>query len=128
MARNIRFVDNLKVGSYAVESNVTSTNIENNVNNYVLTATGQNKVINGEAQLQFDGINLGIGGASTGARLEIKDTTGRELLLIKNSTTNQGIQVNNAGVLSLTEFITKPTAVEGGIIYNFNEFWIGVNS
>ena len=85
MASNVRFVDNLKVGAYAVDSGKTSNvDIDPNINNYVLTATGTN-TISGQEQLQFDGINLGIGGASAGARFEINDVTGNDLLLIKNA-------------------------------------------
>lgn len=126
---NVRFIDSLKVGAYAVDATGgTGLTIENNVNDYILTATGQIDVINGEAQLRFNGTNLGLGGAPGSARFEIKDTTGRDLLLIKNANTDQGIKVNSAGVLQLIEYATRPTAVEGGIIYNSDEFWIGVSS
>lgn len=124
----VRFIDQLKVGAYAVEETGTSITINNNVDNYVLTATGQSDTINGEAQLQFDGVNLGIGGASAGARLEINDTTDSDLMLIKNSNTGQGIKVDNTGILSLIEFSSLPTAVAGGFIYSSDEFWIGVSS
>lgn len=124
----VRFIDQLKVGAYAVEETGTSIIINNNVDNYVLTATGQNDIINGEAQLQFDGVNLGVGGASAGARLEVNDTTNSDLMLIKNSNTDQGIKVDNTGILSLIEFSSLPTAVAGGFIYSSDEFWIGVSS
>ena len=125
----VRFIDQLKVGAYAVEEGAgASLTIQNNVDNYVLTATGQNDIINGEAQLQFDGVNLGIGGASAGARLEVNDITDSDLMLIKNSNTGQGIKVDNTGILSLIEFSSLPTAVAGGFIYSSDEFWIGVSS
>jgi hypothetical protein len=44
-------------------SSGTSITISNNTDNYVLTATGTG--INGEANLRFDGTNLGIGGAGS---------------------------------------------------------------
>lgn len=125
---NVRFIDSLKVGAYAVEDSGITLNIDNNVDNYVLTATGDPTRVNGEPQLQFDGSNLGIGGASTGARFEINDNTNNDLLLIQNSNTNQGIKVDNTGILQLIEFSTLPTAVEGGMAYSSNEFWIGVPS
>ena len=112
---NVRFVDQLKVGAYS--STGDGVTIANNIDNYVLTATGQVGLINGEAQLQFDGINLAIGGTAGTSRLEIRDTTSSDLLLIKNATTDQGIKVNSAGVLQLLEFATLPTAVAGGFIY-----------
>ena len=105
----------------------SSVDILNNVDNYVLTATGVSGSIEGNAQLVFDGDNLGIGGTSTGPRLEINDNnTGRDLLLIKN-TSNQGIKVTTEGVLELIEFSSLPsTPVEGGIVYSSNEFYVGL--
>lgn len=122
MASNVRFIDNLKVGAYADEG--SNIDIIDNVDNYVLTATGTN-ALNGESQLQFDGVNLGIGGASSGARFEINDITGNDLLLIKNTDNNTGIKVTNEGTFQLLEFTTLPAAVEGGIAYNSNNFWVG---
>ncbi len=130
MNNNVRFVDSLKVGAYATDttSSIGDTIIENNVNNYILTATGIPNTINGESQLRFSEGNLTIGGGSVNdTRFEIIGNDNRDLLLIKNST-NSGIKVNNKGVLQLLEFSTKPTAVEGGIIYNSNNFWVGVSS
>ena len=105
----------------------SSVDILNNVDNYVLTATGNSNQVEGNAQLVFDGNNLGIGATSTGPRLEINDNnTGRDLLLIKN-TNNQGIKVTTEGVLELIEFSSLPsTPVEGGIVYSSNEFYVGL--
>tara|TARA_R110001606_G_scaffold75802_2_gene175450 strand:- start:396 stop:791 length:396 start_codon:yes stop_codon:yes gene_type:complete len=131
MANNVRFVDSLKVGAYQVQNSSGggaggSITINNNVNNYLLSATGNPNVINGESNLQFDGVSLGIGGASTGPRLEIKDNgTGQDLLLIKNSS-NQGVKITNNGVFQLINFNTLPTAIEGGIVYSSNEFYLGL--
>jgi len=130
MASNIRFVDNLKVGAYQVRGTRNSSgttgslDITNNVNDYVLTATGTD-TINGESNLQFDGTNLGIGGPSAGARFEINDTSGADLMLIKNNG-GAGIKVTNTGIFQLLEFNTLPTAVEGGIVYSSNEFYVGL--
>lgn len=124
MANNIRFVDSLKVGAYNTQNTGGSgITINNNIDNYVLTATG-NQEIDGNANLQFDGVNLGIGGPSNGARFEINDNTSSDLLLIKNSS-NQGIKINNSGVLQLLEFSSLPTAVEGGIVFSSDEFFLG---
>jgi len=125
MANNIRFVDDLKVGAYTVSGGTGGTVIDNNFNNYVLTATG-NDNIEGNSALQFDGLNLGIGGPSNGARFEINDTTGRDLVLIKN-TNNQGIKVNSEGVFQLIKFNALPgNAPEGGLAISANNFYVGL--
>jgi hypothetical protein len=105
----------------------SSINILNNVDNYVLTATGVSGSIEGNAELIFDGNNLGIGGTSTGPRLEINDNnTGRDLLLIKNAS-NQGIKVNSEGVLQLFASSSLPgTAPEGGLAISANNFYVGL--
>lgn len=128
MSNKVRFVDNLKVGAYKVLSETGGIQVLDNVNNYVLTATGDPLTIRGESELVFDGLNLGIGVPTPLARVEIGDAEGNDLLLIKNTTTNQGIRVNRDGILQLLEFPTLPTAVEGGVAYNNNSFWVGVNS
>mgnify|MGYP000512770771 FL=1 len=125
MANNIRFVDDLKVGAYTVSGGTGGTVIDNNFNNYVLTATG-NDNIEGNSALQFDGLNLGIGGPSNGARFEINDTTGRDLVLIKNAN-NQGIKVNSEGVFQLIKFNALPgSAPEGGLAISANNFYVGL--
>jgi hypothetical protein len=125
MANNIRFVDDLKVGAYTVSGGTGGTVIDNNFNNYVLTATG-NDNIEGNSALQFDGLNLGIGGPSNGARFEINDTTGRDLVLIKNAN-NQGIKVNSEGIFQLIKFNALPgTAPEGGLAISANNFYVGL--
>lgn len=125
---DVRFIDSLKVGAYTVEGTGTSINIGNNVNNYVLTATGEEDTIKGEPELVFDATSLRIGGVPSGtARLEITHTGSIDnLLLIKNTDTNTGIQINQAGTFQLLEFATLPTAVEGGIAYSSSGFFVGV--
>ena len=120
MASNVRFVDSLKVGAYKSDGSGGGggggITINNNVNNYLLSASN----------LQFDGTSLGIGAASTGPRLEINDQgSGQDLLLIKNSSA-EGIRVTSGGILQLIEFGTLPTAVEGGIAYSSDEFYVGL--
>lgn len=129
MASNIRFIDNLKVGSYQVQGSTRgdstgSIDITNNVNNYILTSTGTN-TINGEASLQFDGTNLGIGGPSAGARFEINDNSGADLMLINNNN-GAGIKVDNTGIFQLLEFNSLPSPVEGGIVYSSSNFYVGL--
>ena len=100
--------------------------ILNNTDNFVLTATGNNNQVKGNSLLVFDGNNLGIGGTSTGPRLEINDNnTGRDLLLI-NNINDQGIKVQSDGVLQIIEFGTLPTAVDGGLAYSSSNFYIGL--
>ena len=123
---DIRFIDSLNVGAYSVEGG--SIVVQDNVNNYVITATGYPDILQGEAQLQFDGLNLAVGGSPSGtARLEIYHTGSVDnLMLIRNTSTNTGIKVDNAGIFQLLEFASLPTAVEGGIIYASNEFYVGM--
>jgi hypothetical protein len=123
---DIRFIDSLKVGAYAVEGG--SIEIVNNVNNYVITATGYPGIIQGESQLQFDSLNLAIGGTPSGtARLEVYHTGSVDnLILIRNASTNTGIKVDNAGRFQLLEFSSLPSPVEGGIVYASNEFYVGM--
>ena len=123
---DIRFIDSLNVGAYAVDAN--GLTIQDNVNNYVLTATGFDNIIQGESQLQFDSLNLAIGGSPSGtARLEVYHTGSVDnLMLIRNTSTNTGIKVDNAGIFQLLEFSSLPTAVEGGIVYASNEFYVGI--
>jgi hypothetical protein len=123
---DIRFIDSLKVGAYAVEGG--SIEIVNNVDNYVITATGYPGIIQGESQLQFDSLNLAIGGTPSGtARLEVYHTGSVDnLILIRNASTNTGIKVDNAGRFQLLEFSSLPSPVEGGIVYASNEFYVGM--
>ena len=103
-----------------------SIDILNNTNNLVLTATGNSNQVQGNSLFVFDGDNLGIGGTSTGPRLEINDNnTGRDLLLI-NNINDQGIKVQSSGVLQILEFSTLPTAVDGGLAYSSSNFYIGL--
>jgi hypothetical protein len=124
---DIRFIDSLNVGAYIIEA-TGSLNVLNNVNNYVITATGYPDIIQGEAELQFDGLNLAIGGAPSGTtRLEVYHTGSvDDLMLIRNASTNTGIKVDNAGRFQLLEFSSLPSPVEGGIVYASNEFYVGM--
>jgi hypothetical protein len=123
---DIRFIDSLNVGAYTVEG--SGIEVVNNVDNYVLTATGYPGIIYGEYQLQFDSLNLAIGGAPTGiARLEVYHTGSVDnLMLIRNADTNTGIKVDGDGRFQLLEFSSLPTPVEGGIVYASNEFYVGM--
>ena len=122
MASNVRFVDSLKVGAYNSQGSGGGggITINNNINNYLLSATGDSSIINGEANLQFDGQTLAVVGNVT-----INDDSGNDLLLIKNAS-DKGLKVTSAGTLQLFEFTTLPAAIEGGIAYSSNEFYVGL--
>jgi hypothetical protein len=124
---DIRFIDSLKVGAYTV-SGGSGVEILDNVNNYIITATGLSNTVQGEVEMQFDGLNLAIGGAPSGdARLEIYHTGSVDnLMLIRNTDTNTGIKVDNIGRFQLLEFSILPSPVEGGIVYSSNEFYVGI--
>ena len=125
MASNVRFVDGLKVGAYNTGQSSgggggSNIDIQNNTNNFLLTATGTN-TINGEQNLTFDGSTLTLKGDFV-----IDDQgAGSDLILIQNPS-GQGIQVNNAGTLVLNEFATLPTPVDGGIAYSSSNFYVGL--
>ena len=125
---DIRFIDSLNVGAYTITPTSGSINILENVNNYLITATGYPNIIQGEPNLQFDGLNLSIGGNSSGTvRLELYHTGSVDsLMLIRNASTNTGIKVDGDGIFQLLEFASLPTAVEGGIVYASNEFYVGI--
>ena len=130
MKQNVRFIDQIKVGAYSVLpgdfQGGTSLEIENNIDNYVLTSTGNNSKIRGEENLWFDGYNLGLGTQSPIARFELKGINNSvDLLLIRNYL-NQGIRINSDGFTELIEYNTTPTVKEGGIIYSGSNFWVGL--
>ncbi len=123
---DIRFIDSLNVGAYVVDG--SGVEIIENVDTYVITATGYPGIVRGNPQLQFDGLNLTIGGAPSGTtRLEVYHTGSvDDLMLIRNASTNTGIKVDNAGRFQLLEFSSLPSPVEGGIVYASNEFYVGM--
>ena len=125
---DIRFIDSLNVGAYTIDGGSGGVNILDNVNNYLLTATSYEGIIQGEANLQFDGLNLAIGGSPSGtSRLEVYHTgSGDNLILIRNTSTNTGIKVDGDGRFQLLEFASLPSPIEGGIVYASNEFYVGM--
>jgi hypothetical protein len=102
-----------------------SVTINNNVDNYLITATGTANTLNGESSLRYDGTGLIIG-ASGSAQAKLQITGSGELLLIKNGS-NNGIKVNSEGVLQFLSQSSTPTAVAGGIYYSGSEFFVGVD-
>ncbi len=124
MASNVRFVDSLKVGSYQVQNTGGGSGgitINNNVDNYLLSATGNPSIINGESNLQFDGSTLTLKG-----NLVIDDQgSGANLILIQNPS-GQGITVTSEGIFQIIEFSSLPTPIEGGIVFNSNNLYVGI--
>mgnify|MGYP003658451995 CR=1 FL=1 len=125
MASNVRFVDSLKVGSYQTQNSGGggggSITINNNVDNYLLSATGNPSIINGESNLQFDGSTLTLKGD-----LVVNDQgSGANLILIQNPS-GQGITVTSEGIFQIIEFSSLPTPIEGGIVFNSNNLYVGV--
>ena len=102
-----------------------SVTINNNVDNYLITATGTANTLNGESSLRYDGTGLIIG-ASGSAQALLQISGSGDLLLIKNGSDN-GIKVNNEGVLQFLSQSSTPTAVAGGIYYSGSTFYVGID-
>ena len=102
-----------------------SVTINNNVDNYLITATGTANTLNGESSLRYDGTGLIIG-ASGSAQALLQISGSSDLLLIKNGS-NNGIKVNNEGVLQFLSQSSVPTAIGGGIYYSGSAFYVGID-
>jgi hypothetical protein len=102
-----------------------SVTINNNVNDYLITATGTANTLNGESSLRYDGKGLIIG-ASGSAQALLQISGSGDLLLIKNGS-NNGIKVNNEGVLQFLSQSSVPTAIAGGIYYSGSAFYVGID-
>ena len=102
-----------------------ATVINNNINDYLITATGTANTLNGESSLRYDGTGLVIG-ASGSAQALLQISGSSELLLIKNGS-NNGIKVNSEGVLQFLSQSSTPTAIGGGIYYSGSEFFVGID-
>jgi hypothetical protein len=63
-------------GTFNVTGLTTGVTITNNVNNYLLTATGTNNSINGEGNATFDGTTLDLKKNSTNPNIILSDTGG----------------------------------------------------
>lgn len=99
--------------------------INNNINDYLITATGATNTLNGESSLRYDGAGLIIG--ATGSAQALLQISGSgNLLLIKNES-NNGIKVNNEGVLQFLSQSSTPNAIGGGIYYSGSNFYVGID-
>ena len=93
MAENIRYIDSLKVGAY--ETDTQGVTILNNIDHYVITATGTEQTVRGNPELYFDNLNLGIGTQSPVARLQVNHNDNvDDILIIKNSDNNTGRNIS----------------------------------
>lgn len=112
---------NIALNNYL--SRVSPLVINNNIDNYVLTAMGSRE-INGEANLRFDGSNLIIGGTGN-AEAKLQITGSGDLVLIKNNN-GSGIKLNDQGILQLLPYDGTPDAVAGGMYYSGSAFFVGI--
>lgn len=112
---------NISLNNYL--SKISPLVINNNIDNYVLTAMGS-KEINGEANLRFDGSNLIIGGTGN-AEAKLQITGSGDLVLIKNNN-GSGIKLNDQGILQLLPYDGTPDAVAGGMYYSGSAFFVGI--
>jgi len=83
--------------------------ITNNVNNYVLTATGSG-TINGESNLVFTGTNLGIGKTSPTVPLDV----------LGNTNLTGSLSVSGSTTIRGTTTITGSLLVSGSLVSNGN--------
>lgn len=132
--RELPYLENLPIGSEFAAWNIALNNyltqiqsildINNNVDSYLITATGTN-TLNGESSLRYDGNGLIIG-ASGSAQALLQISGSGDLLLIKNGD-NNGIKINNEGVLQFLSQSSTPTPIGGGMIYSGSAFYIGID-
>jgi len=116
----IRFIDNLKVGAYSIRGG----DIVDNVNNYILTATGGD-ALQAESGVVIKDSKLGVGTINPTATFEISKDNTDDLLLIRNSTTLQGLRIQKEGILQLIEFDILPNSIDGGVVYSGGNFYVG---
>jgi hypothetical protein len=113
------------INTIAVSGSGGSVTINNNVDNYLITATGTTNTLNGESSLRYDGTGLIIG-ATGPAQALLQISGSSDLLLIKNGSDN-GIKINNEGVFQFLSPSSTPTPIGGGIIYSGSAFYVGID-
>ena len=133
-SRETPYLENLPIGSEFAAWNIALNNylsqiqssltLNNNVDNYLITATGTN-ILNGESSLRYDGTGLIIG--ATGSAQALLQISGSgDLLLIKNGN-NNGVKINNEGVFQFLSQSSTPTPIGGGMIYSGSAFYVGID-
>ena len=133
-SREVPGMENTPIGSDTAAWNIALNNylsqiqsslvLGNNVDNYLITATGTN-ALQGESNLRFDGNGLMIGGNGVSTAL-LQITGSGDLILIKNPT-GSGIKVNSEGIIQLLPHNGIPTAIGGGIYYSGSTFFVGID-
>jgi hypothetical protein len=105
---------------------VSGTTINNNANNRIITGSGTANTLEGEANLTFDGTNLGIGASTVDAKLHIEVSSGdANLKLEDGSATYMLLDQNSIGGSDVIRFKTGSNLDErmrilssGGITFN----------
>ena len=93
---------------------VTSTTINNNANNRVITGSDTANTLNGEANLQFDGTNIGVGVAPSGV-------ASYSTIHLKGQTSGNG------GAIRLTDYGDTPDSDDFTIYKNSAAGYLRVN-
>ena len=93
---------------------VTSTTINNNANNRVITGSGTANTLEGEANLQFDGTNIGVGVAPSGV-------ASYSTIHLKGQTSGNG------GAVRLTDYGDTPDSDDFTIYKNSAAGYLRIN-
>ena len=93
---------------------VTSTTINNNANNRVITGSGTANTLEGEANLQFDGTNIGVGVAPSGV-------SSYSTIHLKGQTSGNG------GAVRLTDYGDTPDSDDFTIYKNSAGGYLRIN-
>jgi len=111
--QKIRSVKSITTGGGGSVQNITTQNIGGD-DDWTATET-----------LLINGSNRNVQINNAYLTVDIGDTKTDDIFIIKKSGDEQ-LKVNNDGVLSLKNFSTFPTAVEGGLLIKDNNFYIGI--
>ena len=88
------------------------------------TNVGQDDDWTTTSELLVNGNNRNVQINNAYLTVDIGNTKTDDIFIVKKSGDEQ-LKVNNDGVLSLKNFISFPTAVEGGLLIKNNDFYIG---
>ena len=113
--QKIRSVKSINTGGGGSVQNVNNTTVNTGTDDD-FTISGNLLINNGDRNLTLNNAYLTV---------DIGDTKTDDIFIVKKSGDEQ-LKVNNDGVLSLKNFISFPTAVEGGLLIKNNDFYIGI--
>jgi len=113
--QKIRSVKSINTGGGGSVQNVSNTTVNTETDDD-FTISGNLLINNGDRNLTLNNAYLTV---------DIGDTKTDDIFIVKKSGDEQ-LKVNNDGVLSLKNFISFPTAVEGGLLIKNNDFYIGI--